>query len=165
LLVVNIGLRDSLWALILPALVNPWNMFLMRNFFMQVPHELEESAQLDGANEFRILWSIVLPISVPSIATIGLFYMVGHWNSWFSAAIFLNSPGKWPLQLVLKNIISNLDFALMGGPQNALDRMVKLSRESVKAAAILITSLPIICVYPFIQKHFVKGILVGSLKG
>lgn len=165
LLVINLGLRDSLWSLILPGLVSPWYMFLMRNFFMEIPQEVEESAQIDGANELRILWKIVIPMSIPTIATIGLFYMVGHWNSWFSASIFLNSQAKWPLQLILKGIITSLDFAQNGDSSQALDRMIKMPRESVKAAATLITALPIICVYPFIQKYFVKGLLVGSVKG
>ncbi|MBO9606475.1 MAG: carbohydrate ABC transporter permease [Paenibacillaceae bacterium] len=165
LLVVNLGLRDSLWSLIIPALISPWYMFLMRNFFMDIPPEVEESAQIDGANELGILARIVLPMSVPSIATIGLFYMVGHWNSWFAASLFLNSQAKWPLQLVLKAIVTNLDFSSNGGQSQALDRMIKMPRESVKAAATLITALPIVCVYPFIQKYFVKGMLVGSIKG
>lgn len=165
LLVTNLGLRDSLWALILPALVSPWYMFLMRNFFMEIPHEVEESAQLDGANDARILWHVVLPMSVPSLATIGLFYMVAHWNNWFPAALYLNTQSKWPLQLILKAIITNLDFTQNGGLSQATERMAKMPIISVKAAATLITALPIVCVYPFIQKYFVKGMLVGSIKG
>lgn len=166
LLVVNMGLKDSLWALILPALISPWYMFLMRNFFMEIPREVEESAQIDGANEVGILFRIVLPMSLPSIATIGLFYAVGHWNNWFSAAIYINAQEKWPMQLILRGIISSLNMTGMGGDTGQrVEWMRNMPQESVKAAAVLITALPIICVYPFIQKYFVKGMLVGSIKG
>ncbi|MCU6712019.1 carbohydrate ABC transporter permease [Paenibacillus sp. J5C_2022] len=165
LLITAMGLKDSLLSLIVPVLISPWYMFLIRNFFMEIPHEIEESAQIDGATEFYILWKIVVPISLPAIATIGLFYMVWHWNSWFPASIYLDSQSKFPLQLVLKQIISNLDVSDKGESTETLDRIMKLPEESVKAAATLITSLPIVCVYPFIQKYFVKGIVVGSIKG
>ncbi|MBP1997005.1 carbohydrate ABC transporter permease [Paenibacillus eucommiae] len=166
LLVTNIGLRDSLWALILPALISPWYMFLMRNFFMDIPQEVEESAQMDGANEIGILIKIIVPMSLPSMATIGLFYAVGHWNSWFSAAIYLSTQDKWPLQLILRGMLANLDLAALGkNPAMAFEWMKNMPKEGVKAAATLLTALPIVCVYPFIQKYFVKGMLVGSVKG
>lgn len=166
LLVTNIGLRDSLWALILPGLISPWYMFLMRNFFMDIPQEVEESAQMDGANEVGILLKIIIPMSLPSMATIGLFYAVGHWNSWFSAAIFINTQDKWPLQLILRGMLANLDLAALGkNPAMVSEWMKNMPKEGVKAAATLLTALPIVCVYPFIQKYFVKGMMVGSVKG
>ncbi|MBO9608037.1 MAG: carbohydrate ABC transporter permease [Paenibacillaceae bacterium] len=164
LLVINLGMKDSLWALIIPGLISPWYMFLMRNFFMEIPREVEESAYIDGANDIVVLSRIIIPMSLPSMATIGLFYAVSHWNSWFSAAIYLNSHGKWPLQLMLREMITSFDMGA-GDQSQALEWMRLIPKEGVKAAAILIVSLPIICVYPFLQKYFVKGMTVGSLKG
>jgi len=166
LLVTNLGLRDSYWSLILPALVSPWYMLLMRNFFMDIPQDVEESAQIDGANDVGVLLRIILPMSLPSMATIGLFYAVGHWNSWFSAAIYISSQEKWPLQLILRGMLAHLDLAALGkNPAMASEWMKNMPKEGVKAAATLITMLPIVCVYPFIQKYFVKGMMVGSIKG
>lgn len=166
LLVTNLGLRDSYWALILPALISPWYMLLMRNFFMEIPQEVEESAQIDGANEVGVLMRIIIPMSLPTMATIGLFYAVGHWNNWFSAAIFISSQDKWPLQLILRGMLANLDLAALGkNPALTSEWMKNMPKEGVKAAATLLTTLPIICVYPFIQKYFVKGMMVGSIKG
>ncbi|MBP1991720.1 carbohydrate ABC transporter permease [Paenibacillus eucommiae] len=164
ILIMKLGLKGSLWALILPALISPWYMFLMRSFFMEIPKEVEESALIDGANEMIVLWKIIVPMSMASIATVGLFYAVGHWNSWFPASLYLQSQDKWPLQLILREIISSFDFASKD-PSNSLELKQSIPQQGIKAAAILVTSLPIICVYPFIQKYFVKGVIVGSVKG
>ncbi len=165
MLVTGLGMRNSLLACFIPTIINPWFMFIMRNFFMELPHELEESAIVDGANPFIIFLKIFIPLSLPALATIGLFYAVAYWNSWFPAAIYLTSKDKWPMQLILRDMISSLDIkAMMGGAE--LDNILwNMPKESIKAAAIMITSLPIICIYPFAQKYFVKGVLIGSVKG
>ncbi|WP_127583335.1 carbohydrate ABC transporter permease [Paenibacillus koleovorans] len=166
LLVTSLGLKNSLWAIIVPALISPWYMFLMRNFFMEIPGEVEESARMDGANDFMILFRIILPMSMPALATIGLFYAVEFWNTWFSSSIYLNSTDKWPVQLILKQMLTMLELNdLDANASQSADSISSLSKDGVKAAAIIITSLPIICVYPFIQKYFVKGLMVGSVKG
>ncbi len=164
ILVTSLGMRNSLWALIIPGLVSSWNMLIMRNFFMAIPESLEESARIDGANDATILTRIILPVSLPVIATIGLFYAVGHWNSWFPAAIYIRDPNKKPLQLILRDLVLihgiNLDASLYGR-----DDIEVPPTESFKAAVIVVTTLPIIFVYPFIQKYFVKGVMIGSIKG
>ncbi|WP_235885541.1 carbohydrate ABC transporter permease [Paenibacillus cymbidii] len=170
LLLTNLGLKDSLWVLIIPVLISQWNMFLMRNFFMELPGEIEESASIDGANQVTILFRVILPISLPVLATIGLFYAVAYWNSWFTASIYIHSQHKWPLQLILRQMIVSLDVTTMagaseGGGSRSDTLLENVPKEAVKAATIMISSLPIMCVYPFIQKYFVKGITVGSLKG
>lgn len=156
---------NTRWVLIIPGLVNSWNMFMMRNFFYAIPDSLEESALLDGANPIQVLVKIVLPCSVASIATIGLFYAVGHWNQWFAATIFITDSKLLPMQNILRNIISSdslsdLDTAAL----NTLE-YIKPPQEALKGATIVITTLPILLVYPFIQKYFVKGVMVGSIKG
>lgn len=165
LLVVTLGLKNSLWALIAPGLVNVWFMFLLRNFFMEIPREVEESAYIDGANDVRVLVRIVLPMSLPAIVTIGLFYAVGFWNSWFSASIYIDDKEKWPLQLLLKSMLVSFNPAEGGGVDQSQQWLMLLSQDSVRAATIIITAVPVLFVYPFIQKYFVKGIVIGSIKG
>lgn len=163
LLVSGIGLLDTLWALILPGLMNAWNTLILRNFFQEIPESLLESAYLDGATEMRAFRSIVIPLSKAALATVGLFYAVKHWNAWFDASIFISTKSKWPMQLLLKQMLDSLkSLADSGGYESMI---VTLPTESVKAAAIVITALPIIIVYPFIQKYFAKGVMVGSVKG
>lgn len=159
-----LGLVDSRWALILPGAISAWNTFIMRNFFAELPESLEEAAHIDGASTARVLFSVVLPISLPSIMTIGLFYAVGHWNAWFSAAIYINSKPKLPVQNILRNMVasvssSDINSEVVNATQN------KPPAETMKSAMIVVTTLPILFVYPFIQKYFVKGVLVGSVKG
>lgn len=164
LLVRNIGVYNTIWAMILPCAINVWNTLLMRNFFSQIPDSLEESAKVDGATTVCTLFKIILPLSLPSIATVGLFYAVAHWNSWFDAAMYINKNELFPLQLILRNII----MAMSSGDinNNALNSLTDTPpTESMKCAAIVVTTLPIMCVYPFIQKYFVKGVMVGSVKG
>ncbi|MDF2959536.1 MAG: transporter permease [Paenibacillus sp.] len=161
LLMDAIGLKGSIWVLVIPGLVNAWNMFIMRTFFMNIPVEIEEAAIMDGANAAGILWRIILPLSKPAFVTIGLFYAVSHWNAWFDAAIYLNNPKQFPVQLVLRNILS------AGILQ---DDMLTTSEipppaATIKSAAIMISTVPILFVYPFIQKYFVKGAMIGSVKG
>ena len=158
-----LGLIDTVWALIFPVCVSSYNMIIMRNFFMHIPISLEESAFIDGCSHTQILCRIILPISMPVIATISLFYAVGYWNAFFYATIFLNNTELWPMQVILREILTQgrLENLLL------LDNRYRAgkSQEIIKACLIIITVLPIICVYPFLQKYFVKGVLLGSLKG
>lgn len=164
MLIDGLGLRNSLWVLVLPGLVSAWYMFIMRTFFWSIPSELEESATMDGANAFTILWRIILPLSLPSIATIGLFYGVAHWNSWFDAAIYIDNVNKLPIQMVMRNIllsgITNQDQF----PEAQMFEQLPPA-ETLKSAVIIVCTLPILLIYPFIQKYFVKGALIGSVKG
>jgi ABC-type glycerol-3-phosphate transport system permease component len=161
ILVVGLNLLNSVWSLILPIMISPWNMFIMRNFFMNIPSELEEAATIDGANDMRIWAQIVIPLSMPAIATIGLFYAVGIWNSWVPASIYITDINKWPLQLILRRMVTEGTLEEQYG-----DEIFQfIIAQNVKSAAIMITSIPILLVYPFIQKYFVKGVLVGSVKG
>lgn len=159
----SLGLVDSLWAMILPGGVSAWNMFIMRNFFMGIPESLEEAALIDGAGPVRILIKIILPLSLPVMATIGLFYAVGHWNAWFGAAIYINDVRKLPVQNILRNMVQSISSDVNNEMMNAVDD--KPPTETMKSAMIVVSTLPIIFVYPFIQKYFVKGVMVGSIKG
>ncbi|SFI38416.1 putative aldouronate transport system permease protein [Paenibacillus sp. UNC496MF] len=168
ILLKNLGLLNSVWVLILPKLVAPFNLILMRNFFWSIPESLEESAQLDGASELRILWSVILPLSKPVIATVGLFYAVGYWNDFFTGLFFISDNSKWPLQMVLRSIVIDFNMLNMGSQNtntmNDAAHMV-VQPENIKAATIIFAIVPILLVYPFLQKYFVKGIMLGSVKG
>lgn len=163
LLIRELGLIDNRMVLILPGLIAAFTMIIVRNYFMSLPGELEESAKIDGANDFRILFSVIMPISAPIIATISLWYAVGHWNSWFDALLYINDTDKTVVQVILRNIvIEGLAQFQMYDMANAGSL---LTPEGIKSATIMVATVPIICVYPFIQKYFVKGIMLGSLKG
>ncbi|MFC4807742.1 carbohydrate ABC transporter permease [Paenibacillus sp. GCM10023250] len=168
ILLKNLGLLNSVWVLILPKLVAPFNLILMRNFFWSIPESLQESAQLDGASELRILWSVILPLSKPVIATVGLFYAVGYWNDFFTGLFFISDNSKWPLQMVLRSIVIDFNMLNMGSQNtntmNDAAHMV-VQPENIKAATIIFAIVPILLVYPFLQKYFVKGIMLGSVKG
>ncbi len=166
-LVEKLNLLNSFWSMILPPLINPWWLLIMRNFMLAIPDELEEAAIMDGANPLTVLLRVYLPLSMPVIATVGLWYAVMHWNSWFDAAIYLNTPSKFPMQLVLRGI---LEFGTgQYGDASGLAEMTELidppPAESLKAAMIVVTTMPILLIYPFIQRYFVKGIMLGSIKG
>ena len=165
ILVKALNLIDSRWAMVLPCLVNTWNLLIMRNFFFAIPQSLEEAAVIDGANDVQILAKIVLPLSKASIATIGLFYAVSHWNAWFDAMIYINKTELLPMQNILRNIITSASSVgdLGAEAYNSLD--VIPPSQSIRAATIVVTTVPILVVYPFIQKYFVKGVMVGSVKG
>jgi putative aldouronate transport system permease protein len=158
LVVKAMGLLDSVWSMILPNAVWSFNVLIMKSFFESLPEELFESARMDGAKEFRILWQIVLPLSVPSMLTIGLFYMVGHWNEFFQAIMYVTDRSLFPLQVVIREILM-----MTQQPLENVENM--LPTETMQMAAVVTASLPIILVYPFIQKHFTKGMLLGSVKG
>lgn len=160
-LVVNsLNLVNTMWAIVLPPAINVWYMIIMRTFFQNIPHEIHESAFMDGANDVRIFTSIILPLSMPVIATMVMFYAVWHWNSFFPAMIYLHEKKLYPVQLTMRAM-------LIDGSLNESDPTRDLTTIStnIKYAIIIITILPIILVYPFIQKYFVQGIMVGSLKG
>jgi len=160
----NYHLGNSLWALILPQAISTWNLIVMRTSFMSIPDSLEESAKIDGANDLIVLFRIVLPLSLPVVAVMILFYGVGHWNAWFDAMIFLRERELYPLQLILREIlISNSNDIMLGGVTDIGDR--ELIGESIQYATIMVATLPILFIYPFVQKYFVKGVLVGALKG
>lgn len=165
LLIKELGLLDSRWSLILPGLINAYTMVIVRNYFMSLPEEIEESAKMDGAHDFRILYSIVLPVSMPIIATIGLWYAVAHWNAWFDALLYISDPNKTVLNTVLRKIVIEGQSHFQNFDANELNRTQTVTPDVIKAATIMVATLPILCVYPFIQKYFVKGVLVGSLKG
>lgn len=165
------GLLNTIWALVIPGAVNVWNVILMVNFFRQVPKELEESAVIDGAGQWIILWRIFLPVSIPAIATVLLFATISHWNSWFDGVFFLNTLEKYPLQSYIASIImdsSALEQLLMKNTNlspEQIERLMKLGEKTVKAAQVFLGALPIILLYPFLQRFFVKGLIVGSVKG
>ena len=157
-------LTNSYWSLILPGLINTYNLIIMRTSFAALPDSLEESAKLDGAGALRILVSIVVPLSMPVIAVIILYYAVSHWNSWFNASIFIKDREKFPLQLILREILIINDTNVM--TQGAGDASDQMSiGETVKYAVIVVSTLPILCVYPFLQKYFQKGVMIGAVKG
>lgn len=163
LLVKDLGLMNSLWALIIPGAIGTWNLIIMRTAFQAIPESLIESAYLDGAHDFIILFKIIIPLALPTIAVMVLYYGVGHWNAWFSAMIYLRNRELWPLQLALREIlISNSTDEMMSGAV-AQDRAA--IGETIKYATIMVATLPILAAYPFLQKYFVKGVMVGALKG
>lgn len=164
LLVKNLGLLNTVWAVIIPGSVNIWNIILSRTFFKGVPNELKEASNVDGASEMRIFFSIVLPLSKPIIFVLALYAFVGQWNAYFDAMIYLDDPKLHPLQLVLRSIlIQNQVDPGMISDQLAAAEMKRLS-EIIKYAAIVVSSLPLIVMYPFFQKYFEKGVMVGSIK-
>ena len=163
MVVKSTGLMDTIWALVLPAAVNVFNMVLMLNFFRNLPNELEESAHMDGAGSWRTLWSIYLPISKPSLATISLFIIIFHWNSWFDGLIYMNSLSNYPLQTYLRTVIVARDLSTFTGAD--LDMLANISNRTVLAAQLFVSIIPVLCIYPFLQKYFVKGIVLGSVKG
>ena len=163
LLVTNLNLRNTIWALVLPGAVNAFNIILLINFFRQLPSELEDAALIDGAGHFRTLFRIYIPCSLPAIATITLFCVVGHWNSWFDGLIYMMRPEKYPLQTYLYTAIVKLNFANLSIEE--IKRRAALSERSVRAAQIVVGVIPILMTYPFLQKYFVKGIVLGSVKG
>ncbi len=165
LLVNSIGLINTRWALIIPGLVSAWNMIILRNFFYSIPESLEESALLDGANKLQTLIRVVIPLSKPAIATISLFYAVGHWNSWFNAVLYINKSKLLPVQNILRNILSSTSALADLDPSAWIELSTPPSTYAMRSATIIVSTLPMLLVYPFIQKYFVKGVMVGSIKG
>lgn len=162
LVVKDLGLIDSYWALILPSAISAFNMIILKNFFQNIPEGLEESAKIDGCTDFGILFRIVLPLSMPAIATISLFYAVTYWNTYMTAILYLDDSAKWPIQVLLRQIVvlaSGMDYS------STLDAAVPPPDQTIKMAVIVVATLPILMLYPFLQKHFAKGAMLGSMKG
>jgi putative aldouronate transport system permease protein len=159
-------LINTAWAIVLPGAISVWNMIMMRTFFKTLPAELEEAAAIDGMSDFGILVKIILPLSKSILATLSLFMVVGQWNNWFGPLIYLNDIDKYPVTMILRNILRGAEIAdpNMAGNQEVKD-IVSAPGDSMKSAIIVLTALPIMCVYPFVQKYFVKGMLIGSVKG
>ena len=166
IVVANIlNLKNTYWSVLLPGAISAYNMMIVKNFFQGIPQELEESASMDGCTDMGVLWKIVLPLSRPVLATFGLFYAVGHWNAYFGAMIYMKTAKeKWPLQVLLRELII-LSSGTAGDMNNLDPEFVKPPEQSVKMAVIVVSTVPIMCVYPFLQKYFVKGVMVGALKG
>lgn len=163
LIVRSYGLMNTIWAMVLPGLISTWNLIVMRTFFQGIPREIEESGKIDGLSDLRLFWSIVLPLSKPVLMTIGLFYAVAIWNNYFYALLYLREESLYPLQLVIRNIVIVGQVGDAVTANGASEQGIVL--ESLKYAFILVGTLPILIVYPFIQKHFVNGVLIGSVKG
>lgn len=162
MIVQKMGLMNTMASLILPGAINTFNFVIFRNYFQGLPKELEESAMIDGAGYLRILWSIILPISKPLIATFVVMYGVGIWNSWFNATLYISDSTKWPIQVILR-LITNISMGL--GDSSVMETGIMIPQESVRMCTIVVATLPILLVYPFMQKYFTKGILLGSVKG
>ena len=161
----DLNLYDTLWSLILPGAISTFNLIIMRTAFLAVPDSLEESARLDGANHFTILFRIILPLTMPTVAVLVLYYAVGHWNAWFNAMIYLKSRPKYPLQLVLREILITNDATAMTAISGVDSGDQLAIAETIRYATIIVATAPILCVYPFLQKYFVKGVMVGAVKG
>ena len=151
-------------VLILPMLINPWNMFLMRNFFASVPASLSESARIDGAHEVSILFKIILPVSAPSLAAIGLFYALGYWNNWFLAMLYIDRPHLQPLQMMIMRMLRNVEFMSQMAGQLGI-QVIDMPSSTMLMATAMITIGPIVLLYPFLQRYFTSGIMVGAVKG
>ncbi|WP_028548279.1 carbohydrate ABC transporter permease [Paenibacillus sp. UNC451MF] len=162
LLLKNIKLLNTLWVLMIPTAISAYNLFVMRSFFMNLPNELFDSARIDGCGEMGMLWRIVLPLSKPAMATMGIMYAVSNWNTYSAAIYYINSRALIPLQVRLREMIITDQFG--ASDSSALDSAVNLSPEGLKMAVIVIATIPIMLIYPFLQKHFIKGMLVGSIK-
>ena len=163
LVVMDLNLKDSLWAVILMPLLTPFNVLLMRNFMKSIPHEMIEAAKIDSAGDWKIFTRIVLPLSGPGIATIGLFLALQYWNDWYQSMLYLSDADKFPLQLYLYNILTAQQNLANSG--EIVTTTNTMPTESIKMAMAVVATGPIILAYPFVQKYFVKGIMIGAVKG
>jgi putative aldouronate transport system permease protein len=166
LLIKQLGLLNTYWVMVLPSAVSVWNIMLMRTFFQSgLPYELQEAAAIDGCSNLRVLWRIVLPLSAPILAVMVLFYSVGHWNAYFNALIYLSNREKYPLQLILREILVQGETKDMVDISEGSLTSSILDVESIKYAIVIVANVPILILYPFLQKYFNKGVMVGALKG
>ncbi|MEF3303175.1 carbohydrate ABC transporter permease [Paenibacillus sp. GYB003] len=166
LLVDGLGLMNSIWSLILPALTSAWYVLLMKNFYGEIPDELEEAARIDGCSDIGVFVKIILPVSTSALAAFGLFYAVGYWNTYFSAVLFINDDALRPMQVVLQLMLITASTQVADPAVAAmLESERSIPPQVIKMAAVVVSSLPIVMVYPFVQKYFVKGMMVGSVKG
>jgi len=161
ILVTSLGMKGTIWALVLPGAFGAYNLILLMNFFKTIPKALEEAAFIDGASFFVIFRSVYLPLSLPGLATVSLFIMVGHWNSWFDGLLYMSNPADYPLASFLQTVVVQSNAQSMAMSQSEVEAMAE---QSIKAAQIFISTLPIILVYPFLQRYFVKGIVLGAVK-
>jgi putative aldouronate transport system permease protein len=160
LIVKELGMLDTYWALVLPMAINPFSLIIIKNFFEQLPHELEESAKIDGANELQVLRLVVVPLSKPVLATFALFYAVGIWNDYMSPLLYLNDQSMWTLQMILRQVTASASLTA-----EDLGTDVPPPAQGIKFAVVIIATIPVLLAYPFLQKHFAKGMLIGSVKG
>lgn len=166
IVVSKLTLVNTLWALVLPGAVPVFDVILLMNFFRSLPKEIEESALIDGAGQIRIMWSVFIPLSTPALATICLFVLVGHWNSWFDGLIYMNNQSLYPLQTYLQQIVTNTSasFLATGDLQDLISKF-KVSDRNLRAAQLFVSMIPVLLVYPWLQKYFTTGIVMGSVKG
>ena len=155
-----LGLKDSVWAIVLPGAISTFNLLVMKSFFASLPEELEEAAAIDGMDTYQIFLKIIIPLSKPIIATMCLFYLVGMWNEWFGPMLYLDSKDKWPIALYVRQLVEGANNTEIGSSAEASS-----VQATIKSATMVLTSIPIILVYPFVQKYFIKGIMIGSVKG
>ncbi len=160
----SLHLVNSVWSMILPTAISTYYLIIMKNYFITLPPSLEEAAKMDGANEFTILLKIILPISKPFIATFFLFYAVERWNEWYNAVLYINQKNLQPLQIYLREMLISMSSQLASQAQSAMSQTTKVLASTVQMSCIVITMVPILCVYPFVQKHFVKGVMAGGIK-
>ena len=164
LVVSGMGLTNSVWSMILPTAINTFYLIIMKNYFISLPPSLEEAAKIDGAHDLTILFRVILPISMPFIATFFLFYAVECWNEWWNALLFINEKAKQPLQIYMRELLVSFNSTLAQQAISVISQNQKANFQSIQMATIVVSTVPILCVYPFIQKHFVKGVMVGSVK-
>ncbi|MDF2925360.1 MAG: sugar transporter permease [Paenibacillaceae bacterium] len=163
LLMRNLNLINNLWALILPGMISVFNLLVIKSYYENLPEALEESARIDGAKTYTILFKIILPLSMPVIATISLFYAVGFWNDFFNPMLYINDTSLKTLQLYLRDVVMDADTS--NAANKSIDDLMNMSPEGIRAATVVASTVPILCVYPFLQKYFIKGVLIGSVKG
>ena len=164
LVVSGLGLDNSIWSMIFPSMISTYYLIIMKNYFVSLPASLEEAVRIDGANEFVVMTRIFIPISKPFMATFLLFYAVERWNEWWNAYLYISDKNIKPLQIYLRDVLVNFNSQLATQAQSMMSTHNKVFVQSIQMATIIITMLPILCVYPFVQKYFVKGVLVGSVK-
>ena len=166
LVVSRLGLKNTIWALVLPGAMNVHNMLILMNFIRGIPDALEEAAFIDGASPIQVLVKVLIPLLKPALATVGLFCIVGHWNSWFAGMIYMNDVNKFPLQTYLQSLLQNMEELLRSESSDAmLAIMAQMDARTGRAAQLFLAALPVILVYPFLQKYFTKGLVLGSVKG
>lgn len=161
IIIKSLGLLDSIWVLVLPGMISVFNLIVVKGFFEGIPLEMEEAAIIDGAGEMAILFQVIMPLAMPVVATIGLFYAVGHWNSYFDAIMYINKADLMPLQVVLRKILLSAQFQQASEQGNSQN----VSSIAIQMAAVIVSTVPILVVYPFVQKHFTKGVMIGAVKG
>lgn len=165
ILVTRLGLINSIWSLVLPLSVPVYNMVILMNFMRGLPQELEEAAMIDGAGQFRILFSIIIPVLKPALATVGLFSFVYHWNDWFTGALFMNDPRNYPLQTYLQTLLTNFNDMLRQSGSNYYELLARMNEQTGRAAQLFLALIPTLIIYPFLQKYFTTGLVMGSVKG